>query len=432
MNSNKFSKIKLGFLSARLFGYIEVFILFGIQLFWILYKGDLVYHENNWDLLAIFVVFVIFYLVAIFCRIENFRVIFRQIEWIIHLLVCLCYFLLFLLLQTRDEFNPFIPFTWLFFLWIINSGLILISNLVMNLDKPPLFTYLQKRNKFFIFLGISTVIWLITLGIISIIRYPVYYWIASSIFHAIMIPISISYHYTNSEVLMKGPQIPNSYVVYKNFKEMFSRKANRTQKLKKETSVKLLKRYFKTLFLILLFVLSWNQWCLYNQAMGSIEDNYFLITGIFISPLFYVGVGLAILNIKFKKYLLGDGLVLLIMALSLIEIYFLAPFSLGYSLLMFLFISSDKSPTRYAINLIFIQLAWEISMLLFSFYIMLFGISDLIIIILFGALGFIFIFYLGFFILEKYLKQKNKNDIKMNYLNSQEMRNNQQQLEDKQ
>ncbi|MHA1291458.1 MAG: GH39 family glycosyl hydrolase [Promethearchaeota archaeon] len=415
---------KIGLFAVSLFGFVEVIILFGIQFFWIIYKGDLVPVENTWDLLAIIVSFIMVYIVGILCRIEKYREIFRQIEWLIHLLLCTCYLTLFILLQTRDEFNPFIPFTWLFFFWNIIIGLVLISSIVSNLDKPSLLDNFQDKNKLLLFFGISAIIWLVTLGIISILRYPVYFWIFSCIFHALMIPISISRQHTiNLE--MKNPE---SYIAYQNFKDMIFRKVNQDQLPKKEKKSTICSRHFRLLFLVFLIFLALNQWGFYHQAMGSIEDNYYLVVQIFLSPLFYVGFGLAILSVKLKNPVIGDCIGLLIIALSIVEIYIFAPLALGYALLTLIFIVNKLSPTSYASSLIAIQLAWVLGLLLFTFNGMLLTIAEairfylqaditlnygIINLFLFEIIGIIFCIYLGFFILEKFLGRKDRIQTKI-------------------
>jgi len=409
--------MKTSLLTVWLFGLVEVFIFFGIHFFWIIYKGDLVPTENSWDLLAIIFPLLMTYIVAVLCRIENYRVLFRKIGWIIHLSLCTCYLIFFLLLQTRDEFNPFIPFTWLFYLWNIIIGLVLISNIVSNLDKPILSDYFQEKNKLLLFFGISTIICLVTLGIIAILRYPVYFWIFSCIFHALMIPISVSRQHTiNSE-----NRNPESDIVYQNFKDMIFRKVEKAQLPKKEKISTLFTRHFRIIFLVFLFFLAWNQWGFYHQAMGSLEDNYYLIIRIFLSPFFYVGCGLAILNAKFKKPLFGDCIGLLIMALSIVKIYNFAPLALGYALLTLLLIVSNLSSTSYASSIAAILLAWVVGLLLFAFNGMLLDTAEAIRFILqadieldyaivnkflFGIIGIIFCIYLGFYVFDRILRRK--------------------------
>ena len=266
MKPIKKSITKIGLLMVKLFGLMEIFILFGIQFFWIIYKGDLAPTENIWDLLAVLFPFLIAYIVGIFCRIEKYRRLFRKMEWLIHLLLSISFLILFIVLQTRDEFNPYIPFTWLFYFWIIIIGLILISAIIMNLDKPSLITNLKDKSKFSVFIGIFAVLWLATLGIISILRYPVYFWIISSIFHSIMVPLTISNH-------RKHPETHDSHVVYQNFKQMILRKTDETQIEKKESVPKLRSRNLSLFFLFVLIVFSiimqWDP----NMTTSAPEDN---------------------------------------------------------------------------------------------------------------------------------------------------------------
>ncbi len=419
----KSSKTEIGLLSVRLFGLVEICIGFGIQFFWILYKGDLLPIENSWDLLALLSPFIMAYFIGILCRIKKYRMLFRKIEWIFHFTLCMCYIMLFVFLQMRDEFNPFLPFTWLFYLWTFTIGLVFISSIISNLDKASLSTQFQDKNKFLVFFVVGFTIWLITLGIISLLRYPVYFWVFSCVFHAMMIPISISKNYKKNSDLIDY----KSAIIYDSFKEMVFRKGDKSLLARKEKISKILSRNIRILFLIILFVLSWNQWAFNHLAMGSIEDNYYLIVQVFLSPLFYVGCGLAIINVKFKINLLGESLGLIIMALSIIEIYFLAPLALGYALLTIILLLSGLSSSSFASSIIAIQLAWVLGLLLFVYNGMLLDIFGAIIFMLqlnvelnyifinfflFMIIGIVFCIYLGFLLTDKFLIIKDKHNIK--------------------
>ncbi|NVM56071.1 MAG: hypothetical protein HWN66_20400 [Candidatus Helarchaeota archaeon] len=390
MRLNKVSLEKTSLFAVRLFGYAEILILFGIQLFWIIYSGDLLYHESLWDLFAFIGPIVVTIIVGILCQMENYRAALRKIEWILHLLICAIILSIMVLIQIRDEFNPSFPFTWLFHLWIVFFGLVLTVNMVSTTDKPSLLTYLKEKKQFLLFVGGGAIIWILTLGLISLLYYPVHYWITAAIFHAIMIPISLSQQYTNSEVLSAGPPSPYSYRVYKNSRELFSKKAIKID-LKKFYDV------LKGVFLGLLFMIAWFVWGHFHGIFGSIEANYHLVVGIFISPLFYVGlgVGIGLQTFEVKKSvkitLIGDTFGFFAIGLSLIGIHSLAPFALGYALVMLLLHESSQNPISYASAIIFIQFLWYIALALFVAYPSIItlepSINRLINIILFGAIG---------------------------------------------
>ena len=417
MKPIKTSIPKIGLLAVRLFGLMEIFIFFGIQFFWIIYKGDLLPTENTWDLLAVLFPFLIAYIVGIFCRIEKYRSLFRKMEWLIHLLISISLLIFLIVLQTRDEFNPYIPFTWLFYFWIIIIGLILISAIIMNLDKPSLITKLKDKSKFSMFIGTFAVLWLATLGIISILRYPVYFWIISSIFHSIMVPLSISNH-------RKHPETHDSHVVYQNFKQMILRKTDETQIEKKESVPKLRSRHLNLFFLDILIVFSlvmqWNP----NMATGAIEDNYYLIIELFLSPSFYLGFGIALLNSKFKFPIIGDGIVLPFMALAVMEIYLFAPLALGYAIMRLFLHGSNQTSSSYASTIVGVTLAWTLGLFLFGYYgfleyiaLLALGtiwLGDFFNLFIFLILTFIFCINLGFFSLEKYLSKRKKEKKSMN------------------
>jgi hypothetical protein len=334
-------------------------------------------------------------------------------EWLIHLLLSISFLIFIILLQTRDEFNPYIPFTWLYYFWVIIIGLILISAIIMNLDKPSLITNLKDKSKFSVFMGIFAVLWLVTLGIISILRYPVYFWIISSIFHSIMVPLSFSNH-------GKHPETHDSRVVYWNFKQMILRKTDEIQIDKKESVPKLRSRHLNLFFLIILIVFSLIMlWDPNSMTTSAIEDNYYLIIGLFLSPLFYLGFGIALLNSRFKFPIIGDGIVLPFIALAIMEIYLFAPLTLGYAIMRLFLHGSNQTSSSHASTIVGVTLAWTGGLYLFTFYGTLkymallaigtiwlgdYSINLLIILIL----TFIFCFNLGFYSLEKYLSRRKK------------------------
>ncbi|NVM29510.1 MAG: hypothetical protein HWN65_11780 [Candidatus Helarchaeota archaeon] len=412
MKFNGSSIEKTGLLAARLFGYVEVFILFGIQFFWIVYSGNLISNESLGDFFVILGPILMTVLVGFICQVEYLRVAIRKIEYVIHLLICGIILTIILLLQTRNEFNPIIPFTWLFHLWVIFFGLVLISNIASNMDKRPLLTYLKERNQFILLLGLGGVIGAVTLGIVAILQYPVYYWITAVIFHAIMILISVSRQYTNSEELSNGPQNPSSYTVFKNLKEMFSISSF---KMLWGNLLIIIHNFFRALFYLVSFVISWILWGFHNQIVGAIEENYILVSGIFLSPIFYagivLGIGLMIIEVKkkVKISLLGDIICVLILGLSFLEIYFMSPFVLGYILVMMFLLGSKQNPINHAIAITFVQIAWFGSLVLFAFSTILIGlgVGGFINLVLFGIAGGILGLALIFFALDSIFKHEN-------------------------
>jgi len=415
MKPIKKSITKIGLLTVKLFGLIEIFILFGIQFFWIIYKGDLAPTENIWDLLAVLFPFLIACMVGISCRIEKYRRLFRKMEWLIHLLLSISFLILFILLQTRDEFFPYIPFTWLYYFWIIIIGLMLISAIIMNLDKPSLLTNLKDKRKFSVFMGILAVSWLATLGMIVLSRHPVYFWIISSIFHSIMIPLSISNH-------EKHPETRDSHVVYRNFKQIILRKTGEIQIEKKESVPKLRSHHLNLFFLNMLIVFSIiMQWDPnYMATTGAIQYNYHLIVELFLSPLFYLGFGIALLNTRFKFPVIGDGMVLPFMALSIMDIYSFAPLTLGYAIMRLFLHGSNQTSNSYFSTIMGVTLTWTLGLYLFAYY----DFLDFVIFLVFGGkswsgefsiklfivliLTFTFCINLGFFSLEKHVSRRKK------------------------
>ncbi len=390
MTFNKTSLEKTGFFAARLFGFVEIFILFGFQFFWVIYAGDLLYNESMWDLLALLGPIVIGIAIGFLCYVEEFRAALRKVEWLIHLLVCSVILVILLLVQIRNEFNPAIPYTWLFHFWLVFFGFVLVSNIVSNIDKPSLLTYFRERKRLLLLLGVGIIIWIITLGLVVVSRNPVFYWVTAIIYHAIMIPISLTRQYTDEDNLKLREDDFNSYRTFKNVKDMF-----RWSSIKKAGTLNLFRAFFRGFFLFILLVVSWNLWAFANGALGSIEDNYYLIYGIFFEPLFYGGmtVGIIVLFLEVKQKIrlsyLGDLIAIAIVGLSLLDVYFLAPFVMGYLIVMIFLLGANLNPISSAIYGVFLQITWLAGLVLFIFngVFISFDITALINTILFGITG---------------------------------------------
>jgi len=384
-----YSKIfkKVFLLILRLIGYWEVLILFGIQLFWIIYRGEALHHENTIELLMLIGPILITIMIGGFVRYESFKIIIKSLEWLFHSLTTIFGIFLLLLILIRDELNPFIPFTWSFYVWLIFFGLVLISNISMNLGKKSLLTSFNDNNTSFFFGGwIAS--WLIMLGLISIMRYPVSYWIFACIFHSIMIPISFDGRNRKIDSFNQPKNKGASLYIYKMFKEIF---------------------------LIFLMIFAWNQWGFELHTLGAIEDNYNLILGFFITPLFYIGILLSffLLFIESRKHIKvsisGDILGLIIAGLSLFNFHSFAPIAFGYALVSLLFHLSTSPPIRYSISISLIPIGWWISLTLFAFNGFMFDMGYLINFILFLLLLILFIIsisFFGMFNIGKYLNKR--------------------------
>jgi len=238
-----------------------------------------------------------------------------------------------------------------------------------------------------------------------------FFWIISSIFHLIMVPLSIINY-------RKHPETQDSRVYYQNFKQTILRKTDETQIKKKESVPKSLSRNLNLIFLIILIVFSlimlWDP----NFMTGAMEVNYDLIIGLFLSPLFYLGIGIALLNSKLKFLIIGDGIVLPFIVLTIMGISLFPPLILGYAIMRLFLHESNQTSTSHASTIVYVTLAWTIGLLLLTWY----GILDLgaslgsgsiwsaefTKIFIFLILIFIFCISLGFFSIEKYLSKRKK------------------------
>jgi len=317
--------------------------------------------------------------------------------------------------QIRNEFNPIIPYTWLFHFWLIFFGLILISNIISNIDKPSLLSYFKDRNRVLLLFIVGILIWICTLGLISISRNPVFYWITAAIYHAIMIPISLTYQYTDKDYIKRRKEDFNHYRTFENVKAMFQ-----WSSIKKAITLKIFSDFFRGFLYFILIIISCYLWATANHVLGSIEDNYHFVYGIFLEPLFYcgivVGVFFILLEVRQKIQIsyIGDLIAISIVGLSLLDIYFLAPFVLGYLIVIVFLRGSNQNPINSAIHGFFMQIAWLMGLILFTFSGMLIslGIAALIKSIFLGIAGGLLGFSILLLAIRKILHRNNVSKLR--------------------
>ena len=361
-------------LLIRFYGYLEVLLFSGIQLFWVIYTGELVQFENMLDVLALIPLFLSVFIMGIICRIKKFKLGIQKIEYILHLVISLIGISLILIFQFRDKFNQWLPFSWDYFLWILFLGLILTSNVIMNLNKVSLseiFQDLVKKKTISNLVMISITIlvtWIFALILMLNSDYMMVFWISAVVFHSLLVPISIlqAKKLDNVEIVetVEDYKEINSYPLYNNWKEMtkdaFDWKTPDSQK----PSFNRYHLFFNGLFSFFSIISSFFLWVFNQNFLGSIEEHHNLYYSIFISPLFYIGIIFAI--ISNKKSLAGDLIMIIILFLNLLGISLMVPFLLGYTIIKILIRATNQTPTRYSLTIIIMNLAFFISTYIFA------------------------------------------------------------------
>lgn len=378
IKSEKINKNELAYLALRLFGMLYVLLLFSIQLFWVVYKGELVSIELTWDLIALVAAFLVAYIVAVFGRVELYRVTMRMFEWLLHLILAGGYLIFLFLLQARDEFQPIIPFTWLFYFWVVLIGLDLATAVISNLDKGSLNKWFSNATKLKTFLIALIPIWLGIIYFITISRYPVHIWIVAVVYHAVMIPVSITRTHNQADLLLRNDEMSAERHIYDSFKSLFTGNKEKSLSSKKSKPLITNVKHVRVILLAFFIFMAWNQWGFFHQALGSLEDNYYLIIGMFMSPLFYVGMALAVISIKFERPNIGDLSCFILIGLSIINVNLLAPIVFGYASWSLIFVNSGQNATSRTSSTIAFILSMTIGLYLFTFNGMLTDTADAI------------------------------------------------------
>ncbi len=371
----KLEKTKLRYVIydvIRIIALWEVLIFSGIQVFWIIYGGESIQQELTIEIYALLSPLIITIITGFILTNKEFRIAIKQIEWVIHLLIALLSIILLFLFQFMDDFNSIIPFTWPFYLWLMMYGLVLISCLIINLDRPTLVNYISDKRQFVYFLMINIVIWPLVLYIISISWFPIYFWIFAALFHAILVIVSKLSDYQDR----MGNSLTEIFLI------------RETDLLKdQENSFNQAHGIFRALYFYLFLIIAFILWNIEHDVLGSAEKYYSIFVLTFISPLFYIGFITAFILLyvekklmekkRYKVSLLGDIFCIILICLSTLSIYFFAPFILGYTLILILIVGNHQSPLKNALVIASIQLVWIVCFAGFYFYGILYLIADI-------------------------------------------------------
>ena len=394
-------------LLIRFYGFLEVFVFSGIQMFWVMYNGDLVQYENLWDALALIPLFFSVTLIGILSRLKKYYKSLQKIEYVFHFIISLCGIALILIFQFQDKLNPGFFFSWDFFLWIFFQGFILVSNVIRNLDKVSLPNLVQKfveekTKSNWIMLIITIIItWIPGFLLMKNSDYIMVFWISTILYHSILVPISL--HQTKSPDL--NFEI-NAIFQYNTWKEMIKNTfdwTNPDTKKKIYHRLHLFLNGFSSFFSI---IACFYLWVFSQEFLGAIEEHHSLYTSIFISPLFYLGGLIAILS--YKKSLLGDFIVINMLLLGLFEIYLFIPCVLGYTLIKIVIRATTQTPTKYASTIIGMNLAFFIATYIFVLSGLLLSEKNLLINILVGFSCGAFFISLIFYGMDHILHSKNQ------------------------
>jgi len=320
----------------------------------VIYSGKSFQQESALEFISIFYPIIFTFVIGALLKSQVIKISLVQIEWVLHLLITSLSLILLLLLQSDDKLSSFLPFTWSLYIWVVLYGLVLISGLSINIGRPPIIKLIDSKRTRNTILLINMIIWPFVLLMVYSLSFSLYFWIFALIFHSMMIPISIHSEYRNRTNTLSQEQIFDKKLILNN-----------------------IHGFFRTSSILLMFLFSWIIWNLNHNTVGPVEESFYLVFEIFISPLFYLGIALAVSlfyleskskGIKKDITLIGDLICVACLFLALIEIYIFPPLILGIIISYFFFFWCSKSPFKNARNITAIQISWVAGIAVFAFF----------------------------------------------------------------
>ena len=335
---SKESKPLMAF-AANIFGWGELFVLVGLQYFWILSKSSPLDTVNISCHVAAFAPFALMVLVGLFAAWSRFgKALLLRLEWIFHLSVCLCNALLLLGLLFRDPFNMLLPVSWLFYLWTFAVSFLLLANLAgrqrQSLAGDPVAKIAQKG----MVAAMVLLVWAVVLALAASMAWPPWFWLASTMFHAVMAPYCLHAATTPEAGALR-----------------------RVRSLRKLVLV------LEPLTLITIFLYAHLRTLYVFQHTGTFEVKYFLALHPYFSLLFVLGAAFSILMRRRWPSLAAHAMVLAVLAMGGQWTAWLIPFCFGYCLMGLYRTSMRQCTFGYAVSATFMTLVWILAMTGFTF-----------------------------------------------------------------
>jgi hypothetical protein len=360
--NHQFIKKSLKSMVPRILVLFEFGLVFGLQIFFVIFRYSILSNENKNEYFILATPLLLGLIVGFLGGKTKYRIKFRQMEWIFHLMTSLTALILVYCVMFNNLLSPSFPNTFSLFLWVAWFALLLTTYLIMHLDQPPLYDQLHTApNRNLIFILFLALFLIICLALYEL-EFPAIVWIVSAVFHAIMIPISVHPSYSNLDT----PQIESHL---KDVDQIPLNDKNVDRKLIfLIKSVDYLKLYSRLFCLIIIFCLGWLECAyIYNQTETS-PKFYSNIMNVFFSIPFWGGVILALFCIKFGLSNFSDLIIVGILAIGLLNYLVFAPFCVGYAFILLLLTNQLRNSNNQALLFWLLVVAWFGSLFLFFNY----------------------------------------------------------------
>lgn len=325
-------------LAAHAFTWGECCVLLGIQCFWVLIKSAPLGTDSMWCLVAACAPFALLLVAAASTGVRRFNAGLLQLEWLLHLSVCVCYLLLVLGLLFRDPFHMRIPFTWMFYLWTFSVSFLLLANLARHQRRRHHMAGTPGLRGTWLPVVVAVLIWAVLLMLASAMTTPVYFWMASLALHAVMIP------YSRWSAPTRRPAAPPGA-------SLIGRAA----------------LGFEAGSLIALVLFAQLLLLFDAGSAGTLEAKAFLAFRVYLSPLFVVGAAVCVLAWRYRLSLVTDALAVVALACAGPSAPLLVPLCMGYALPALYRSCSRQGALGYAVSAVLMTAVWLLGMTGFTF-----------------------------------------------------------------
>lgn len=332
--SQSFSKIPL--LICHLLVYVEFLLFLGITLFLIIYQREALLIGNESWYYYFLVPIIGCACFGVFLRLKKTWRQKRMLTIWLQIITCIVnYVIVALLLYTNNlDYSQPVPAIFTLFLCLVG---LLLTNIIVLSKVEILVDLKTDKREFLALLLASGGIWTITLCLIDVFATLTYFFIFSAIFHGVFFFVLLR----DRSPVMLGVQ--------------------------KISKLQFGENLFRFLVLLIYLVLAWNQVGFLYLPPDSTAAAYMFLFPTVVSPLFLAGMFLVVFISRYKGVIYGDLGLFGLLLLSFFNIYFLAPFLLGYALLSLAFFLKERNPSNAALVSVLTLLGNLVAMYLFFY-----------------------------------------------------------------
>jgi hypothetical protein len=233
-------------------------------------------------------------------------------------------------------------------MWYLVITALMGASYLNLLDLPPLTEIIQDRKQFLRIFGIFGVNLVFAILLLGQILHPSAFWIFVFLLHGAYVVF---------------PEAANS-----------TPESDQTSKISSEIRLFPFKWAFvkspqslRTILAAVGLLLGWIMWSFVTIPPANLPLSFPLFLQLFYSPLFFLGVLIALIATATKTDVLIDNLILCLLIGYWFEWYAPAPILVGYFLISIIFQWSIQPHFGNALRVAFINLLWIFSVLLYSF-----------------------------------------------------------------